>query len=80
MTLNSEMNAMMNETLNVSGALLVKLFGRIGDEVRRFSARAWRVRRAGHQAGVPHALVLPDCQPGERGGRGAGLLASAACW
>ena len=47
MTLNSEMNAMMNETLNVSGALLVKLFGRIGDEVGRFSQRAWRVRHAG---------------------------------
>ena len=47
MTLNSEMNAMMNETLNVSGALLVKLFGRIGDEVQRFSQRAWRVRNAG---------------------------------
>ncbi len=49
MTLNSEMNAMMNETLNVSGALLVKLFGRIGDEVERFRQRAWRVRRAGIQ-------------------------------
>jgi len=47
MTLNSEMNAMMNETLNVSGALLVKLFGRGRDEVGRFSQRAWRVRRAG---------------------------------
>ena len=47
MTLNSEMNAMMNETLNVSGALLVKLFGRMGDEVQRFSQRAWRVRHAG---------------------------------
>jgi ATP-binding cassette subfamily B protein len=47
MTLNSEMNAMMNETLNVSGALLVKLFGRTADEVLRFGQRAWRVRRAG---------------------------------
>ncbi len=28
MVLNAEMNATMNETLNVSGALLVKLFGR----------------------------------------------------
>ncbi len=47
MTLNSEMNAMMNETLNVSGALLVKLFGRIDDESDRFSQRAWRVRHTG---------------------------------
>ena len=28
MNLNAKMNALMNETLNVSGALLVKLFGR----------------------------------------------------
>ena len=36
MTLNAEMNAMMDETLNVSGALLAKLFGRGPDEVARF--------------------------------------------
>jgi ATP-binding cassette subfamily B protein len=54
MTLNSEMNAMMNETLNVSGALLVKLFGRGRDEVGRFSQRAWRVR----QAGVKQAFLM----------------------
>ena len=38
---------MMNETLNVSGALLVKLFGRAPDEVGRFRERAGRVRGAG---------------------------------
>jgi ATP-binding cassette subfamily B protein len=47
MTLNAEMNAMMDETLNVSGALLVKLFGRAPDEVSRFRRRAERVRSAG---------------------------------
>jgi ATP-binding cassette subfamily B protein len=47
MTLNAEMNAMMDETLNVSGALLVKLFGRAAIEVARFAGRADRVRRAG---------------------------------
>jgi ATP-binding cassette subfamily B protein len=47
MTLNAEMNAMMDETLNVSGALLVKLFGRAGTEVGRFRKRAERVRWAG---------------------------------
>src|SRR5437764_678563 len=36
LTLNSEMNALMNETLNVSGALLVKLFNRAPNEVGRF--------------------------------------------
>lgn len=47
MTLNAEMNAMMDETLNVSGALLVKLFGRATSEVDRFRVRAERVARAG---------------------------------
>lgn len=47
MTLNAEMNAMMDETLNVSGALLVKLFGRSAMEVGRFRSRAERVRWAG---------------------------------
>jgi ATP-binding cassette subfamily B protein len=47
MTLNAEMNAMMDETLNVSGSLLVKLFGRAGTEAARFRGRAERVRNAG---------------------------------
>jgi ATP-binding cassette, subfamily B, bacterial len=47
MLLNSEMNAMMNETLNISGALLVKLFGRTAAETSRFAARASRVRGIG---------------------------------
>jgi ATP-binding cassette subfamily B protein len=47
MMYNAEMNAMMEETLNVSGALLVKLFGRTMSEIMRFSERAARVRRAG---------------------------------
>jgi ATP-binding cassette subfamily B protein len=51
--LNAEMNALMNETLNVSGALLVKLFGRQQDEVARFGARADRVR----DIGVRQAMV-----------------------
>ena len=47
MTLNAQMNGMMNETLNVSGALLVKLFGREADESRRFAERAAGVRDVG---------------------------------
>jgi ATP-binding cassette subfamily B protein len=54
MTLNAEMNAMMDETLNVSGALLVKLFGRAAAEVARFRSRAERVR----QAGVRQAYMM----------------------
>ncbi|MDJ0924640.1 MAG: ABC transporter ATP-binding protein, partial [Acidimicrobiia bacterium] len=44
---NAEMNALMQETLGVSGALLVKLFGRMDDEDRRFEDRAGSVRDLG---------------------------------
>jgi ATP-binding cassette subfamily B protein len=44
MTLRAGMSALMNETLNVSGALLVKIFGRKDDEVRRFAEKAVQVR------------------------------------
>ncbi|MDJ0663795.1 MAG: ABC transporter ATP-binding protein [Acidimicrobiia bacterium] len=40
---NAEMNALMQETLGVSGALLVKLFGRADYEDDRFRANARRV-------------------------------------
>ncbi|MEL6406610.1 MAG: ABC transporter ATP-binding protein [Chloroflexota bacterium] len=52
MTHNAQMNAMMNETLNISGALLVKLFGRRGTEVNRFDDRAIKVRDAGIKRGT----------------------------
>ena len=38
---NAEMNALMQETLGVSGALLVKLFGRTDFEDERFRARGF---------------------------------------
>lgn len=47
MGLNAEMNTQMTERLSVSGALLVKLFGRHDSEVRNFSDRAARVRDIG---------------------------------
>jgi ATP-binding cassette, subfamily B, bacterial len=47
MEYNAQMNAMMNETLNISGALLVKLFGRTKTETDRFNSRAARVRDIG---------------------------------
>lgn len=52
MTLNAQMNAMMNETLNISGALLVKLFGRTETEVDRFENRSRDVRDAGIERAV----------------------------
>ena len=42
--LSAEMNTIMVERFNVAGALLVKLFGRSGDEDRDFRAKASRVR------------------------------------
>lgn len=47
MGLNAEMNTQMTERFNVSGALLVKLFGRRNEEVGAFSRRAGRVRDIG---------------------------------
>lgn len=52
MEINAEMNATMNETLNVSGALLVKLFGRQSREVNRFSTDAADVRDIGIRSAV----------------------------
>ncbi|RIE05671.1 ABC transporter ATP-binding protein [Candidatus Cryosericum terrychapinii] len=49
MEANAQMNAMMNETLNIGGALLVKLFGRQQLEVARFGQRAAQVRDLGVQ-------------------------------
>ena len=45
--INAEMNNTMNERFNVSGALLVKLFGRPTEERDAFSAKAGRVRDIG---------------------------------
>jgi ATP-binding cassette subfamily B protein len=45
--LNASMNATMSERFNVSGALLVKLFGRPAEELNSFSDRAGRVRDIG---------------------------------
>ncbi len=53
MTINAQLSGMMNETLNVSGALLVKLFGREGTESRRFAERAMAVR----DIGIKQALI-----------------------
>ena len=52
MEYNAEMNATMNETLNISGALLVKLFGRQEREMDRFSRDAAHVRDIGIRSAV----------------------------
>ena len=44
---SARMNSVMQETLSVSGALLVKLFGRTDDEDAKFAERAGAVRDLG---------------------------------
>ncbi len=53
MEMNAQMNAHMNETLNIGGALLVKLFGRANEEEKRFRERAANVR----DIGIRRAIV-----------------------
>src|SRR5215207_4660341 len=52
METNAQMNAHMNETLNIGGALLVKLFGRSSEEEKRFRERAANVRDIGIRRAV----------------------------
>jgi ATP-binding cassette subfamily B protein len=52
MDLNAKMNTTMTERFNVSGALLVKLFGRGDDELDLFAGRASRVRDIGVRSAV----------------------------
>jgi ATP-binding cassette subfamily B protein len=66
--LNGEMAQMMTERFNVSGALLVKLFGRPETESDQFSARAGRVRDIGITSAMYSRVVMTAL----------GLLASLA--
>ena len=47
MQVNAAMSTTMTERFNVSGALLVKLFGRLPDESKAFNEKAGRVRDIG---------------------------------
>ena len=52
MQLNASMNNTIAERFNVSGALVVKLFGRHRQESETFSDRAGRVRDIGVQTAM----------------------------
>ena len=52
MEANAQMNAMMNETLNIGGELLVKLFGQQKAESARFVDRALKVKDLGVKRAV----------------------------
>ena len=56
--LNARMNAVAQELLNISGALLVKLFGRTVDEDRHFERRAKDVRNAGVHRAITGSLFF----------------------
>jgi ATP-binding cassette subfamily B protein len=58
METNAKMNAMMNETLNIGGALLVKLFGRRDTEISRFDERAAEVRDMGINRAVLGSIFI----------------------
>ena len=58
MNLNASMNNTMTERFNVAGALLVKLFGRHGDEAADFSDRAGRVRDIGIRSAMYSRVFL----------------------
>ena len=56
--LNAKMNAVMQELLNISGALLVKLFGRTTQEDNHFKQRAGEVRDIGVRRAVTGTLFF----------------------
>ncbi len=58
MTSNAKMNAMMNETLNINGVMLTKLFGRAEDEAQRFNSRARLVADIGVKRAILGSLFF----------------------
>jgi len=52
MAINADMSSTMTERFGVSGALLVKLFGRPAAEAKEFSSRAAKVRDSGVELAV----------------------------
>ena len=56
--LNARMNAVAQELLNISGALLVKLFGRTLEEDRRFKRRSEDVRNIGVRRAVTGSIFF----------------------
>lgn len=56
--LNSDMSTQMAERFNVSGALLMKLFGNPATEVSEFSGRAIKVRDVGVRIAVANSIFM----------------------
>lgn len=58
MEANAGMNAVMNETLNIGGILLIKLFGKKKEEIKLFESRAADVRNRGVDRAVWGSLLF----------------------
>ena len=58
MDANARMNALMNETLNIGGVLLVKIFGQQKTETERFRQRANNVKDLGIKRAVYGSLFI----------------------
>ena len=58
MDANARMNALMNETLNIGGVLLVKIFGQQETETDRFRQRADNVKDLGIKRAVYGSLFI----------------------
>ena len=58
MNLNASMSSVMTERFNVSGALLVKLFGRLDEEGNQFSLKAGRVRDIGVKIAMANRIFF----------------------
>lgn len=58
MEANAQMNAMMMETLNIGGALLIKLFGRRQEEINRLADRARKVADLGVRRSTTGSMFI----------------------
>jgi ATP-binding cassette subfamily B protein len=58
MQLDAELGALMNERFDISGATLVKLYGRLTDESGRFTNRAAQVRDVAVATGVTARIFV----------------------
>ena len=73
MQLNAGMGTTMTERFNVSGALLVKLFGRLPDESAAFADKAGQVRDIGIKQAMYGRVFFTSLDPGRLAGDRPGL-------
>ena len=77
---NADLGNMMTERFNVGGALLLKLFGRRGEEDEKYGEKAAVVRDLGVRISLIIAGVRRRDDAGARARRPRWSTASAATW